>query len=77
MRCQVQLLAECYRKQFSPKSGVHCRLAKHYQLQIVTARTILAAAEELGGTVKQVGTRSYLVKNLSSRRDVSFHTVKG
>ena len=41
-----------------PKCGVHCRLAKHYQLQIVTARTILAAAEELGGTIKQVRSLS-------------------
>ena len=30
------------------------RLGKYYQLQVVSARTILAAADELGGSVKQV-----------------------
>ena len=31
-----------------------CRLAQHYQLQLVSAKTILAAANELGGPTKQV-----------------------
>ena len=43
---------------FNIDSLVGCRLAKYYQLQVVTARTILAAAEEMGGTVKQVQLQS-------------------
>lgn len=36
--------------------AAHCRrLAQHYQLQLVSAKTILAAADELGGSTKQVG----------------------
>lgn len=35
------------------KDVVH-RLGKYYQLQVVSARTILAAADELGGPAKQV-----------------------
>ncbi|KAL0028541.1 hypothetical protein WJX79_000350 [Trebouxia sp. C0005] len=35
------------------KSSLAARLAQHYQLQLVSAKTILAAADELGGSTKQ------------------------
>ena len=39
-----------------------CRLAQHYQLQLVSAKTILAAADELGGSTKQVVNSCQLCK---------------
>ena len=39
-----------------------CRLAQHYQLQLVSAKTILAAADELGGSTKQVAAPRQLCK---------------
>ena len=36
-----------------------CRLAQRYQLQLVSVKSILAAADELGGSTKQVQSVSF------------------
>jgi hypothetical protein len=57
----------CNPSTVKPHCAAHCcRLAQHYQLQLVSAKTILAAADELGGSTKQVVDSRQLCANLNS-----------